>query len=80
MGGHSPFTTNESNKKWLEIEFTESEIFHSVHSCDGMKAPVSDGFHFRFVKKVQILPKYPKVECPTSFRLYLDEEFDEKKK
>lgn len=35
----------------LEAEFTEEEVKYVITSCDGNKAPRSDGFNLTFFKK-----------------------------
>lgn len=35
----------------LEVEFTEEEIYDSLHGCDGDKAPGTDGFNLRFFQE-----------------------------
>ncbi|GLT33516.1 hypothetical protein SLA2020_080980 [Shorea laevis] len=41
---------SEVQREWLERPFIVEEIEEGLRSCDGSKAPGSDGFNFNFIK------------------------------
>ncbi|OMO71257.1 reverse transcriptase [Corchorus capsularis] len=42
---------SHQNFEWLQRPFDEEEILDAIHSCDGSKAPGSDGFNLNLFKK-----------------------------
>lgn len=42
---------SEEDARVLERPFSESEVWEAVKCCDSEKAPVPDGFNFRFIKR-----------------------------